>query len=129
MPKTFGLSHIAFQVADLDRSIAFYESAFDVRRHHRDATTAMLLGPGPCDLIALELSPSEAGKRGGIQHFGIRLTSPEHFDDVLTKALSAGGRLQDKGDRGDNQPFAFVRDPDGYEIEIWHMNASLLDDG
>jgi catechol 2,3-dioxygenase-like lactoylglutathione lyase family enzyme len=128
MPKTFGISHIAIQVADLDRSIAFYVAAFDVRRHNPDPTTAMLLGPGPSDRIALELSPAEAGKRGGIQHFGIRVTSPDHFDAVLTQALSAGGRLKEQGDRGDNQPYAFVSDPDGYDIEIWHMNASLFDD-
>ena len=128
MAKTFGISHIALQVADLDGSIAFYKSAFEVRQHYRDAASALLLGPGPGDLIALELSPSEAGKRGGIQHFGFRLTSPKLFEEVLAKVLSAGGRLTAKGDRGDNQPYAFIDDPDGYEIEIWHMNAPLRDD-
>jgi hypothetical protein len=31
--------------------------------------------------------------------------------------------LKQRGDFGDNQPFVFVLDPDGYEIEIWHENT------
>lgn len=47
----------------------------------------------------------------------MRLSSPERLDEVLERVIAAGG---------DNQPFAFVRDHDGYEIEIWHENTPHL---
>jgi catechol 2,3-dioxygenase-like lactoylglutathione lyase family enzyme len=120
MPATFGISHIAMKVADLDRAVRFYEQAFGARQYFRNATTAQALGPGPTDIMAFELDPDGAGKAGGLIHFGLRLTSSEALDGVLEMVLAAGGTLRERGDFGDNQPYAFVSDPDGYEIEIWH---------
>jgi catechol 2,3-dioxygenase-like lactoylglutathione lyase family enzyme len=114
------------KVGDLDRSCAFYRAAFGLTLQYRDTTTAMLLGPGPADLLTLTLSPGDAGKTGGIEHFGIRITGPEHFEPLLATIISAGGRLRERGDRGDGQPYAFILDPDGYEIELWHMNTPLV---
>ena len=123
MPSTFGLSHIAMKVADLDRAVRFYERAFGVRQYFRNATTAHVLGPGPTDVMAFELDPEGAAKAGGLIHFGLRLTGPDALDGVVAKMLAAGGRLKERGDFGDNQPYAFVFDPDGYEIEVWHVNT------
>jgi len=114
------------RVADLDRATAFYQAAFGAILHHQDSEVAMLLGPGEADLIVLELSPADAGRPGGFQHFGIRLRDPEDFDPFLRNVLQAGARLIERGDRGDNPPFALVLDPDGYQIEIWHMNGPLI---
>jgi catechol 2,3-dioxygenase-like lactoylglutathione lyase family enzyme len=120
---TFGLSHIALKVADLDRAVAFYEAAFGAREYFRDGRSAQVLGPGPTDVIAFELLPEGAGQAGGVMHFGMRLTGPERLDEVIDRVVSAGGTVLSRGDFGDNQPFAFVRDPDGYEIELWHENT------
>ena len=120
---TFGLSHIALKVADLDRAVAFYTTAFGGRQYFRNQTSAQILGPGPTDVLAFELMPEGAGQAGGILHFGLRLTGPARLDEVLERVLAAGGTLLRRGDFGDNQPFAFVRDPDGYEIELWHENT------
>ena len=124
MPVTFGLSHIAMKVSDLDRAVSFYESAFGAREYYRDDTSAQVLGPGPTDVIAFELAPDGAGQAGGLMHFGLRLAGPEHIDAVIARAVAAGGRLAERGDFGDNQPFAFILDPDGYEIELWHENTA-----
>lgn len=123
MPATFGLSHIAMKVADLDRAVGFYERAFGVRQYVRDAHTAQVLGPGPTDVIAFELMPDGAGAEGGLIHFGLRLTGPEPLDAVLCDVVAAGGTVIERGDFGGDQPFAFVRDPDGYVIELWHENT------
>lgn len=122
----FGLSHIALKVADLDRAVAFYSSAFGARQYVRSASTAQMRGPGPTDVMAFELMPEGAGQPGGVIHFGMRLTSPERLDEVLERVIAAGATIIKRGDFGDNQPFAFVRDPDGYEIEIWHENTPHL---
>jgi catechol 2,3-dioxygenase-like lactoylglutathione lyase family enzyme len=123
MPATFGISHIAMKVGDLDRAVRFYEQAFGVRQYFRNATTAQVLGPGPTDVMAFELDPEGAGKAGGLIHFGLRLTDANALDDVVETVLAAGGTLRERGDFGDNQPYAFVFDPDGYEIEIWHEHT------
>jgi catechol 2,3-dioxygenase-like lactoylglutathione lyase family enzyme len=123
MPATFGISHIAMKVSDLDRAVRFYEQAFGAKLYFRNETTAQILGPGPTDVIAFELAPDGAAVAGGIIHFGLRLTAPGQLDTVLRDVLAAGGTLVERGDFGDNQPFAFVRDPEGYEIELWHENT------
>jgi len=120
---TLGLSHVALKVRDLDRAVNFYEHAFGTRQYVREPRTAQVLGPGPTDVIAFELMPESAGQQGGIIHFGLRLTGPERIDEVLQRVVAAGGSVIKRGDFGNNQPFAFVQDPDGYEIEIWHENT------
>ena len=124
-PATFGLSHIALKVLDLDRAVAFYEQAFGAKQYVREQRSAQVLGPGPADVIAFELMPDGAGRAGGVIHFGLRLTGPERIDEVLERVIAAGGTVVSRGDFGDNQPFAFIKDPDGYEIELWHENTPL----
>jgi len=124
-PATFGLSHIALKVSDLARAIAFYEQAFGAKQYVREERSAQVLGPGPADVIAFELMPNGAGQSGGVIHFGLRLTGPERMDEVLARVIAAGGTVVSRGDFGDKQPFAFIRDPDGYEIELWHENTPL----
>ncbi len=123
MAATFGLSHIAMKVSDLDRAVRFYEQAFGAKQYVRHAHTAQVLGPGPTDVMAFELAPGDAARPGGLIHFGLRLTGPDALDGVIERVLAAGGTLKERGDFGDNQPYAFVLDPDGYEIEIWHENT------
>jgi catechol 2,3-dioxygenase-like lactoylglutathione lyase family enzyme len=120
MIKTHGLSHIALSVVDLDLSLAFYRSVFGVREYFRDDSTVQVLGPGPHDVIAFEKRPANAGKPGGIIHFGFRLTRPEDIDAAVAAVAAAGGTILSQGLFAPGLPYAFVRDPDGYEIEIWY---------
>jgi catechol 2,3-dioxygenase-like lactoylglutathione lyase family enzyme len=119
MIKTHGLSHIALSVQDPDRSLAFYRSVFGVREYVREESTIQVLGPGPYDVIAFEKLPADAGVPGGIIHFGFRLTRPEDIDAAVAAVESAGGSVTSRGEFAPGLPYAFVRDPDGYEIEIW----------
>lgn len=120
-----GLSHIALKVADLERAVRFYETVFGVKQYVREPTTAQVLGPGPADVIAFELIPEGAAQPGGIIHFGFRLTGADRLDEILERVVGAGGAIESRGDFGNNQPYAFIRDPDGYQIEIWHENTPL----
>lgn len=119
MIKTHGLSHIALCVLDPDRSLAFYQSVFGVREYFRSDSTIQVLGPGRYDVLAFEKRPAEAGAAGGIIHFGFRLTHPEDIDAAVIAVENAGGTLISRGEFGPGLPYAFIRDPDGYEIEIW----------
>jgi catechol 2,3-dioxygenase-like lactoylglutathione lyase family enzyme len=117
--KTHGLSHVALSVADLDRAVGFYRSVFGVKEYFRNETSVQVLGPGEFDVLAFEKRSAEAGAPGGIIHFGFRLTRPEDIDIAVAAVESAGGTVTSRGEFAPGLPFAFVRDPDGYEIEIW----------
>ena len=119
MVKTYGLCHVALSVLDPDRSLAFYRSVFGVQEHFRNESTIQALGPGLHDVLAFERRPGDAGIAGGIIHFGFRLTRPEDIDSAVEEVEKAGGLVTSKGEFGPGLPYAFVRDPDGYEIEIW----------
>lgn len=119
MVKTHGLSHVALSVLDLDRSLAFYRLVFGVREYFRNDSTVQVLGPGQFDVLAFEKRPSGAGVPGGIIHFGFRLTRPEDIDIAVAAVEGAGGTITSRGEFAPGLPYAFARDPDGYEIEIW----------
>ena len=123
MANVHGLTHLALAVRDLDRSVGFYGRAFGTREYYRDEASAQVLGPGPHDVLAFELAPDKAGRAGGALHFGFRLTSPDAIDAALSAVEEAGGRIKERGDFGSGQPFAFVEDPDGYEIELWYEST------
>jgi catechol 2,3-dioxygenase-like lactoylglutathione lyase family enzyme len=120
MIKTHGLSHVALSVNDPDRSLAFYRAVFGVREYFRNESTIQVLGPGPHDVLAFEKRPADAGVPGGIIHFGFRLTRPQDIDAAVAAVETAGGTVSSRGEFAPGLPYAFVRDPDGYEIEIWY---------
>jgi len=119
MIVTHGLTHLSLAVRDPERSLAFYAEVFGAEEHYRNETSIQVKGPGMHDILAFELDTSEAGRTGGIRHFGFRLTDPEHMDDAVDTVISAGGTLLRRGELAPGYPYAYVADPDGYEIELW----------
>ena len=67
----------------------------------------------------LSRTPTTAGLSGGIAHFGFRLVDPDDIDRAIAEVERAGGRLLRRGEFAPGLPYAYVADPDGYEIEIW----------
>ena len=115
MIKTHGLSHIHIVVADLQRSLAFYEQVFGMEEQFRSGpTTVFLRTPGAYDTITLNEDPAradDAGARDGVDHFGFRLQDPGDLE-------RAGGKLVERGNHAPGIPYAYVSDPDGYLIEL-----------
>jgi catechol 2,3-dioxygenase-like lactoylglutathione lyase family enzyme len=120
MIKTHGLTHISLAVRDPERSLRFYTQVFGVKEYYRDGESIQVQGPGSHDVIAFEKKASRAGKPGGIAHFGFRLVKAEDIDSAIEEVQRAGGKLTERGEFAPGFPFAFVKDPDGYEIEIWY---------
>ncbi len=120
MIKTHGLTHISLAVRDPERTLAFYQKVFGVKEYFRDENSIQVLGPGSHDVIAFEKDVANAGKSGGIAHFGFRLVNAADINSAVGEVTQAGGTVIRRGEFGPGLPFAFVQDPDGYEIEIWY---------
>jgi catechol 2,3-dioxygenase-like lactoylglutathione lyase family enzyme len=70
-------------------------------------------------VLAFERNVQGSGTVGGITHFGFRLKRPEDIALAVAEVERAGGKVLRKGEFSPGFPFAYVHDPDGYEIEIW----------
>jgi catechol 2,3-dioxygenase-like lactoylglutathione lyase family enzyme len=122
MVRTRGLYHIHLVVRDLARSLRFYQSVFGLDERFRAGPKMVFLStPGAQDLITLNEDPAEAehaGEHGGIAHFGFKLVDERDLDAAIAEVEAAGGRLLRRGEHAPGAPFAYVADPDGYEIEL-----------
>jgi catechol-2,3-dioxygenase len=118
---THGLTHIALKVKDIDRTLQFYQHVFNVHIMHRKANFAQVTTPGTNDIIVFERSKSsQIGKTGGIAHFGFRLKNADDIQEMTTRVIEAGGFIKEKGEFIQGEPYLFLIDPDGYEIEVWY---------
>ena len=121
MIKTRGLTHIHLVVKDLRRSLDFYKSVFGMEEKFWAGDSLVFLNtPGSNDLITLNQTSGDqsAGSSGGILHIGFQLENNADLDDAITQVVAAGGALKKRGEFMPGLPFAYVSDPDGYEIEL-----------
>jgi catechol 2,3-dioxygenase-like lactoylglutathione lyase family enzyme len=127
MVKTFGLTHVAVAVRDVARASAFYRSVFGAVEVFRKDGFVQLQTPGARDVLVFEEQPQEAGKIGGIAHFGFRLQDPNDIDAAAAAVKAAGGAVKEQGEFVPGEPYLFATDPDGYEIEIWFEKPTPVD--
>ena len=119
MIETQGLTHVHLFVAELDRSLRFYQEVFGFEEVFRDGPrTVFLKPPTSSDTITLNEEPTRAGAAGGIDHFGFRLIDNSKLDDAVHEVEKAGGRLLERGEHSSGHLYAYVADPDGYTIEL-----------
>ncbi len=119
MIPTYGRTHINLAVRDLDRTLRFYEQVFGLREYGRGDGLVHTQASGRHDILSFSEDATSAGVGGGIAHFGFRLLDPADIDRAVAEVESAGGRLLRRGEFAEGLPYAYVADPDGYEIEIW----------
>jgi predicted enzyme related to lactoylglutathione lyase len=123
--KTYGLTHIAISVQDLDRTLAFYQKVFDVVVMYYQDNFLQVTTPGSNDIIVFEKKKADPGgyrdkSTGGIDHFGFRLRKAKDIDEMAKRIRSAGGIIIDKGEFVPGEPYIFFKDPDGYKVEVWY---------
>jgi len=125
--ETRGLTHIALAVANLERSVAFYQSVLGSVEVFRGPKFVQLQTPGAWDVLVLEERPSSAGRVGGVIHFGFRLKRANSLPRVLARVEAAGGTVIETGEFVPGEPYLFAKDPDGYVVEIWYELPTKVD--
>jgi len=126
--RTFGLTHLAVGVVDVERAFEFYEAVFGMVAVYRSDTFLQAQTPGARDVLVFEkASRRSAGRSGGIAHFGFRLTDPADISTVASSIEKAGGSVVEQGEFCPGEPYVFARDRDGYMIEVWFEIPTSVD--
>jgi catechol 2,3-dioxygenase-like lactoylglutathione lyase family enzyme len=131
MPVTIGFNHVATLTTDMDRTVRFYEQAFDAvvtfempKADDHPWMKILDLGGGAA-LNVFEVPAEEMigdrrrqGGRGAIDHYALAVNSLATLETVKERLLAAGaeevGEIQQLGDEWS----LFFRDPDGMELEV-----------
>ncbi|MGH9056643.1 MAG: VOC family protein [Acidimicrobiales bacterium] len=131
MPLTAGFNHIATLTSDMDRTIRFYETAFDAkvvgevpRRDDHPWMKIVDVGSGAA-LNVFEVPASEIigerrhqGHRGAVDHFAFAVDSRPALEALKERLESAGaqevGEIQELG----TVLSLFFRDAGGLELEV-----------
>ena len=117
------LIHTCYRIGDIDRSVAFYTAlGFEERRRMpiRDEAINVFMGlPGDDDRLELTYNFGVDSYELGTGYNHIAITAPD-LDGTLDQ-------LKEQGIEPEKPPYSvreggsricFVRDPDGYRIEI-----------
>ena len=131
MPVTAGFNHVAILTTDMDRTIRFYENAFDARvvfeiecREDHPWMKVVDVGGGAA-LNVFEVPEDEIigerrrpRRRGAVDHFAFAVGSRATLDRVKERLADAGaqevGEIQQLG----GEWSLFFRDVDGMELEV-----------
>jgi catechol 2,3-dioxygenase-like lactoylglutathione lyase family enzyme len=118
---------VALAVRDPQRTLAFYKAVLGVVPVYEQDDFVQAQTPGSRDVLVFERRPRQAGKAGGVVHFGFRLQRPKDIDKALAAITAAGGTIREHGEFVPGEPYVFFHDPDGYEVEIWYEIPTPVD--
>jgi catechol 2,3-dioxygenase-like lactoylglutathione lyase family enzyme len=127
MIRTYGLTHVALAVRDVDRAFSFYQRVFGMEIVYRDDNFLQAQTPGSRDVLVFEREPRAAGRNGGVAHFGFRLHDPGDIAKAAEEVAAAGGKVRRGGEFVPGEPYIFAEDLDGYEVEIWYEIPTPID--
>ena len=119
-------THIALNVADLNRSIAFYQTLFDARpvKHKADYAKFDLDNPGLN--LTLNVGNNNAD-HGSLSHLGIQVDSSEAVQAAIARFQAAGLATFEETDTDccyALQDKVWVTDPDQNRWEIFVLKIA-----
>ena len=118
---TYGLTHLALAVKDIERTKQFYQHVFQMEVMYFQENFLQLTTPGSNDILVFEKSEIQhPGNTGGIAHFGFRLKQATDIGQVRERIIAAGAPITDEGEFVKGSPYIFFKDPDGYLVDVWY---------
>jgi catechol 2,3-dioxygenase len=110
---------VRLAVADLGRSLNFYQESLGFALHRREGATAALGAGGP-DLLLLEEQPGARPARGvtGLYHFAVLVPTRRDLARSLRRLAELRVPLQGASDHAVSEAL-YLADPDGNGIEIY----------
>ncbi|MEM7029328.1 MAG: VOC family protein [Chloroflexota bacterium] len=113
------LGAVYLSVADLQRSIAFYQQSLGLQVH-RKTDQQVHLGAGSADLIILTEKPNgvQVSNVTGLYHFALLVPSRFALAQVLKNLVETETPLQGMSDHWVSEAI-YLADPDGHGIEVY----------
>jgi catechol 2,3-dioxygenase-like lactoylglutathione lyase family enzyme len=131
--SVLGVDHLNLRVADLERSLRFYQGLLGMREAQRDrrpdgrvSLIAMRAGNAVVFLQpAPDYRPPEDWGRSGLDHFSLEIEAQDAAA-LAARLREAGvevleGPVQRWGAHGEGTS-VYVRDPDGHHLELKQYN-------
>ena len=119
-PRLLGLRHVALNVRDVQKSVAFYCTVLGMRVEWQPDKDNVYLTSGG-DNLAIHKLPegSESSLFQNLNHLGFVVARPEDVDQIALRIQSHGIPLEQpvKTHRDGSRSFYF-RDPDGILIQL-----------
>jgi len=123
------VAHAMLRVSNPEEVIKFYKKAFDFelkRKSEHDTFTLYFLGH-PNQTAELELTYNHGKddiyeKGEGFGHIAIHTDGSQSLQEAYEKAVEAGGEDYRPPEECPGN-YAFVKDPEGYEVEILGRSA------
>ncbi len=118
LPATLQMGEISLTVRDLDRSIAWYQSALGLRVHELEPPVARL-GDGTTTVVALTEVPDAAqpGRHAGLYHYALLYPSREDLARAAVRLGATRTPIQGASDHGTHEAI-YLADADGLGIEL-----------
>lgn len=119
LPADLQLGYVHLTVANLERSLAYYQHTLGFQVHRREADTAYL-GAGGGDLLALTERPQavRARRATGLYHFAVLVPSRRELAQVIRRVATTRAPVQGASDHLVSEAL-YLADPDGNGIEIY----------
>jgi catechol 2,3-dioxygenase-like lactoylglutathione lyase family enzyme len=131
MPITTGFNHIATLTSEMNRTVGFYETAFDakvifeIERGEDHPWMKIVDIGGGAALNVFEVPAGEIigerrrpGHRGAVDHFAFLVDSPATLEGVKERLVAAGAQEVGEIQRLGRELSLFFRDADGLELEV-----------
>ena len=119
LPDSLRLGAAHLSVADLDRSIGFYQDALGLRQHRREDGVAAL-GAGGEDLLVLHEEPGArpGGRAAGLFHFALLYATREELARAVQRLAATRTPVSGASDHGVSEAI-YLQDPDNHGIELY----------
>jgi catechol 2,3-dioxygenase len=118
LPATLRLGAVELLVSDLERSVAWYQSALGLSVHRRDSIRAEL-GDERTTVLALSKSGEarRPGRHAGLYHYALLYPSREELARAAVRLARTRTPIQGASDHGTHEAI-YLPDPDGLGIEL-----------